>query len=173
MDCDCITVKYDADGNELWAARYNAAYYYDDGCGIATDNFGNVYVGGRTFVSWTNCNYSTMKYNPNGRREWLKGYEGPGNSTDVLTAIAVDNQGNVYVTGYSYGSGTSYDYATIKYIQEPSISEEKENKVEKKLAKKGDKIYDLTGKLVKEDKLKRGVYFIKTEKGKEKILILK
>ncbi|MHC4158660.1 MAG: SBBP repeat-containing protein, partial [Planctomycetota bacterium] len=29
--------------------------------------------------------------------------------------IAVDSNDNIYVTGASYGSGTNYDYATIKY----------------------------------------------------------
>ena len=45
-------------------------------------------------------------------------YDGPGNSTDSAAAIAVDDLRDVYVTGYSAGSGTGVDYATIKYVQE-------------------------------------------------------
>ena len=40
--------------------------------------------------------------------------DGPGNSTDYGNAMTIDGSGNVYVTGGSIGSGTGFDYATIK-----------------------------------------------------------
>ena len=48
-------------------------------------------------------------------QEWVSGYNGPGNLGDYAQSIAVDGSGNVYVTGWSEGSGTNYDYAKIKY----------------------------------------------------------
>jgi len=50
-------------------------------------------------------------------QEWVARYNGPDNWDDWATAIAVDNNGNVYVTGTSLSLRTSSDYATIKYSQ--------------------------------------------------------
>jgi hypothetical protein len=46
---------------------------------------------------------------------WLQRYSGPENGDDRATAVAVDSSNKVIVTGYSTGSGSVYDYATIKY----------------------------------------------------------
>ena len=46
---------------------------------------------------------------------WVRRCNGPGDSTDIPEAIAVDHLGNVYVTGQSFGGLTLEDYLTIKY----------------------------------------------------------
>ncbi len=113
---DYATVKYNSAGQQQWVARYNGPANDDDAAkAIAADNSGNVYVTGWSVGSGTFADYATIKYDTAGEEQWVARYNGPGNYIDEAAAIAVDNLGNVYVTGYSLGSGTYYDYATIKY----------------------------------------------------------
>ena len=115
-DYDYATIKYNGAGVEQWVARYNGpGNYLDEAYDIAVDSSGNVYVTGGSGVSETVYDYATIKYNSAGVEQWVARYNGPGNSSDWANAIALDISGNVYVTGWSVGSGTNYDYATIKY----------------------------------------------------------
>lgn len=110
----CLTIKYDANGVQVWADRYDE-FWNDAGHSIAIDPVGNVCVGGESDDPSQNRRYLTIKYNANGVRQWVNLYDGPGNSNDEVRDIAIDELGNVYVTGESVGSGTNYDYTTIKY----------------------------------------------------------
>jgi len=101
---------------EKWVARYNGPDNSEDRAqDIAVDGSGNVYVTGVCEGSGTPSDYATIKYNANGKQLWVKKYNGPGNGDDTALAIAIDRSGNAYVTGDSLGSGTNYDYATMKY----------------------------------------------------------
>ncbi len=113
---DFTTIKYDPNGLELWVARFNGTDGLDDGAwAVAPDSFGNVFVTGYSRDSSSFSNYVTVKYDSQGKEEWIAQYDGPGNQEDIPVAVAVDRIGNVYVTGYSWDSNTSFDYATVKY----------------------------------------------------------
>ncbi len=113
---DYVTIKYHPDGDTAWIRRYNGpADSLDYARDIAVDDWGNVYVTGYVFNNGTERDYATIKYYHNGDTAWVRTYNGPGDTVDAAQAIAVDGSGNVYVTGSSYGNGTLYDYATVKY----------------------------------------------------------
>jgi Beta-propeller repeat len=82
---------------------------------MAVDATGNVFVTGLSTGNGTGWDYATVKYNNSGKQLWVARYNGPGNGDDVANSLVLDSKGNVYITGWSVGNGTSYDYATIKY----------------------------------------------------------
>ncbi|WP_018611551.1 SBBP repeat-containing protein [Segetibacter koreensis] len=82
---------------------------------MAVDSAGNVYITGSSLGRGTGDDYATVKYDSEGNQLWARRYNGPGNDEDKALSLAVDNLGYVYVTGYSMGKGTGYEYATIKY----------------------------------------------------------
>jgi len=111
---DYATIKYNSVGQQQWVARYNGPGNFDDEAhAIAIDGTGNVYVTGGSWDDYTD--YATVKYNSVGEQQWVVRYSGPGHYLDDAKAIALDNFGNVYVTGSSYGPNTESDYATVKY----------------------------------------------------------
>jgi len=113
---DYTTIKYSANGQQLWVKRYNGpANSWDQANTIAVDGSGNVYVTGRSDGITTLADYATIKYSTNGKKLWARRCNWPDNGYDEARAIAVDASGNVYVTGQSWSSVTEYDYATIKY----------------------------------------------------------
>jgi hypothetical protein len=125
---DYATVKYNAsDGGQCWVAYYDGQASYDDyPHAIAVDNLGGVYVTGQSWAWGIWYDYATVKYNAaDGSLGWpsLSGgaarYNGPANGYDNASAIAVDNSGGVYVTGWSAShyipSQPNYAYATLKY----------------------------------------------------------
>ena len=115
---DIVTIKYDNAGTQLWLQRHNGASNgYDEGKGIATDATGAIYITGYSFTTGSNNDYTTIKYDVSGNQEWITKYNGTGNNADQAAAIAIDNIGNIYISGLSKGSGTNEDYETIKYCQ--------------------------------------------------------
>lgn len=108
------TIKYDSAGDTIWVARYGQFGFYVFGPNaqtIAIDKKGDIYVKGYS----GNMDYAVIKYDSNGVEQWVAKYNGPGNDDDYANAIVLDNEGNVYVTGQSRDSTTSFDYATISY----------------------------------------------------------
>jgi hypothetical protein len=113
---DYATMKYYPNGDTAWVRRYDGPGNNDDEANaVAVDGSGNVYVTGESWGTEFYYDYATMKYYSNGDTAWVRRYNGPGNGGDIASAMAVDDSGNVYVTGKSYGSGSNYDYATMKY----------------------------------------------------------
>jgi hypothetical protein len=114
-------VKYDAGGNVVWAKSAGGANY-DNGCGIAVDAYGNIYLSGYfssptiTFAPTTLTNAGgydifIVKYDVSGLVQWAKRTGSTGD--EVNTVLAIDASGNTYLTGYFTSSSISFGTTTL------------------------------------------------------------
>jgi hypothetical protein len=142
---DMFIVKYDANGNVLWA-KSAGGINEEEAFSIAADTNDNLYVTGSfyspsiTFGSTTLTNDTTnnsadifiVKYDTNGNVVWAK--SAGGSNYDYATSIATDINGNVFVAGYFRGpsivlgsdtltntSSTGTDMFIVKYDSNGNI----------------------------------------------------
>ncbi len=118
-DSDIISLQYNPEGELQWTATYNGS---DDGTDIGKslilDEASNVYVTGFSESVGgvgSNRDITTIKYNADGIEQWVALYDGAGNSADEGYEIALDEQDNVYVLGYSNDENYHPQFTTIKY----------------------------------------------------------
>jgi hypothetical protein len=115
---EIYVVKYDPNGNVLWA-KSAAGTNSDAGMNVATDSCGNLYVTGWfysptiTFGSFTLINAASgtgdifiVKYSASGIVLWAK--RAGGSLLDAGSDVVADNNGNVYVTGSFKSSNITF-----------------------------------------------------------------
>jgi len=111
-DGESFVLKLDSYGAYQWHTFYGATFL-DGGYGIAIDGSGNLYVTGLSGATWSGPAgqdplhaYSgseeiyVLKLSSTGAYQWHTFYG--SNGQERGTAIATDNSGNVYVTGYGF-----------------------------------------------------------------------
>jgi gliding motility-associated-like protein len=117
---DAFICKFNSDGNLLWARSFggSSADYVSD---IEIDNSGNIYAtgyfantvdfdpGAGTFNLTSAGSYDAfiLKLTSNGDFVWA-GRVG-GSLSDYGNDIAIDNAGNMFVTGYFFSSSADFD----------------------------------------------------------------
>ena len=132
---DFMTIKYDTNGSQLWAVRYTTrGGHVHEPSDICVDKKRYVYVTGRLDSKGWDVNeapyscFAVVKYNSAGKKLWLVKY--PKRTDDrfrvnhVAKASALDDRGNIYITGsvmYKDDSPStnfaelSHEFITLKY----------------------------------------------------------
>lgn len=102
---DYATLKYDTNGNLLWAKRFTTIQGEMPN-EVEIDLNGNVYVTGlsQNGSQGGSNDMLTIKYDSSGQQLWQNRYNAPANDDDEGYEIEVDSAGNVYVMGQSWNS---------------------------------------------------------------------
>lgn len=101
-----------ADGATIWASEYNGpASGSDDPRSMILDSGANPIL-----VGVSGGDYMTLRFDgASGDLVWSATYDGPPGWYDLANAAAVGPAGEIIVTGFSDGSGSSWDVATVAY----------------------------------------------------------
>jgi len=115
-NANILTTKYDQDGNILWQQSFNyAGASKDYGTCITTDDIGNIYVAGASFINYSHAtDYVILKYDTVGTLLWSQTYNQGNYTIDIPSDIILDNNGNIIVTGVTANLSTNEDFLTIK-----------------------------------------------------------
>ena len=110
---DYATIKYNSAGQEQWVAYYNGPDNGDDQANaMAVDGSGNVYVTGFSGVTASYNDCTTIKYNSAGQELWVARHNVCPRGDAWGAGIAIDDLGNVYVTGGDGDGWVTIDYNT-------------------------------------------------------------
>lgn len=91
---------------------------------MTLDPHGNIIVTGYTEESENQLNWALIGYDNYGNQRFVIDYNGPGNDVDVAIDVITDLKGCIYITGYTTGIDTDWDYTTIKYSSVMGIRKE-------------------------------------------------
>jgi hypothetical protein len=114
---NAVLVKYDPQGNALWARGIVSGSDSSQFLGIVLDSSGNVFVSGEMYgnnvtydfglgsvtTKATNVTGIIVKYAPDGTPLLQKTPESASSSYAMFYGIGLDSEENVYVTGMKYG----------------------------------------------------------------------
>jgi Secretion system C-terminal sorting domain len=127
-DWDAFIVKYDANGNALWAKSGDGPGS-DNGNGIATDDNGNIIITGDFEAPYVAFGSDTLftkgeddiflaKFAPNGNLIWTKS-DGWKQGSDMSNDIILNENSDIYITGsyadtLAFGADTLFpNYGTV------------------------------------------------------------
>jgi len=110
---DIRLVKYaGATGIEIWSQTYNHnGASADDPGDMMLDDSDNIIMVGSSAGDFLTVKFSGV----DGSTLWSATYEGPQGWYDVANSVTIAPNGDILVTGFSDGTGTYWDVATLAY----------------------------------------------------------
>ncbi len=117
LGSELILLKYNEEGTLLWVQTYGEtkANLDDMGLDIGIDNSGNIYVTGFTTGKDSKRNITLLRYSSAGNLIFSAIDDGVEHLDSEGYGIAVDNFGNIFITGYTNSQNSLSNIITLKY----------------------------------------------------------
>lgn len=105
-----FVIKYNSAGNPVSAAGFGGSNGIK-GNALGIDVKNNLYIGGYFYNGSNNYDWYLSKVNSNLAAQWMQSSGGPGN--DYVSSIAVDINGNSFISGYYNSSSITLGGTTL------------------------------------------------------------
>ncbi len=103
-------------GNILWSdtapAQPCSSFTFQD---MTLDVHGNILAVCTGSETGVDTHMQVLRYSPDGTRQWLQQFDGPGTAEDVASSITTDGVGAAYAVGYTDFPPQNRDYAAVKF----------------------------------------------------------
>jgi uncharacterized delta-60 repeat protein len=96
---EILTVKYDAQGRELWVRTYSPAGHDASAAALVLDGSSAVYVAGSVQGEDSRFDITVLKYDPSGSLLWTGRAEAPPGQSGSAYAVCLDAGGNDHLAG--------------------------------------------------------------------------
>jgi uncharacterized delta-60 repeat protein len=118
-NCDVLLLKYSPNGTLLRQQTWGGSVQ-DEAQGVSVADDGSIFVTGET-ASFGAGSFDVfiLKYSPDGNLLWKKTWGGTGD--DYGMDLCLDDNGNIYLTGYTDSFHPPFDLALLKYSPEGEL----------------------------------------------------
>ena len=118
-----LTSKFNGKGEILWTRIYDnpvpGGDYFDGATSMVLDDYNNIYVTGYSAGFGVRHDFATAMYSPAGKMIWLARFNIPPDYSEEAYTMALDQQGNIYVSGITEISTETLtvieNFVTVKY----------------------------------------------------------
>jgi uncharacterized delta-60 repeat protein len=101
-------------GVERWMYQYNGpGNDYDGANSIVMGSDGYVYSAGMSANSGTGYDFTVVSLTDSGVERWVYQYDGIDSMANEASSLIMGSDGNLYVAGFTWGSGTAEDFTVI------------------------------------------------------------